>query len=172
MKSLRTASFCASALVLALSFVAPAPVSAQQPKLSKAGTGYLLLAAANAYQVVRVTVGNPTLVAPSEEEALHLRPIFIDVVGVDGDVGASIEPGGSYTYTIDPRVSGRLVDPKTGLRHVPVHFEVDAEVEEGQKPPTPSITIEIVNSRTGEVQSFHAFPGFVGGVSVAAGDVN
>jgi hypothetical protein len=36
----------------------------------------------------------------------------------------------------------------------------------------PMFLIEILNKRTGKLESFHTFPGFAGGVSVAAGDVN
>ena len=173
MKTLRSTSVCASALVLALALLVPAAASAQQGT-ARVGTGRLVLVATNTYQFVRVTVGNPALVSPTPDgEPRDTPPFYLRLQGVDGDISShTIDPGEAYTYTLDPRSVGRLVDPKTGLRHVPVHFEIVTDVVEGVPAPTPAVTIELVNVRTGAVESFHAFPGFTGGVYVAAGDVN
>ena len=41
----------------------------------------------------------------------------------------------------------------------------------GRKP-HPVLLIELLNRKTGKLESFHSFPGFAGGVFVATGDVN
>ena len=161
METLRMTT-AALTLVLGLALLAPATARAQEP-IARVGTGPLILAAANTYQSVRVTVGYPALISPAPDGASTLPPTgtvtFFDGNGV---ATVAIAPGDFFTYTIDPRVAGRLVDPKTGLRHVPVHFEFSTEAVEGIPAPTPSVTIELVHVRTGEVQSVHAFPGYTG----------
>ena len=105
MKSLRTASCCASALVLVLSLFAPLPAAAQQPRLTRVGTGYLLLTAANTYQVVRVTIGTveqndrfvdvfaraiaggPQLPAPPDTGGAMTRVVGLDASGAAAPVG-------------------------------------------------------------------------------------
>ena len=172
MKTLRMTTAATLALVLGLALLAPAPARAQEP-LARVGTGHLILAAANTYQFVRVTIGYPALISPAPNGASTLPPTgtvtFFDGNGV---ATVAIAPGDFFTYTLDPRVAGRVVDPKTGLRHVPVHFEFVTEVVEGVPAPTPSVTIELVHVRTGEVQSVHVVPGYTGTVRFTSSDTN
>ena len=43
---------------------------------------------------------------------------------------------------------------------------------EGVPAPTPSVTIELVHARTGEVQSVQVFPGYTGTVRFTSSDPN
>jgi hypothetical protein len=171
LKTVRVISAPALALVVALALLAPTPALGQHVKVFDGRAyGYLVPTAPN--QLVRVTVANPHFVAPTDTSEAHVD-FYLKLDGVDGDISShTVEPGGSYTYTLDPRSVGQLADPKSGLRHVPVRFRVEVEVLEGRPALQPTVLIEVVNARTGEVMSFHAFPGFTGGVYVAAGDVN
>ena len=74
---------------------------------------------------------------------------------------------------LDPRTDGKLVDPRWNLFHVPVRVEFEAETAEDRVALHPTITIEVLNARTGALASFYAYQGsYLGGVSVAAGDLN
>ena len=168
MKTIRTIS--ALALFAALAMLAPAPALGQHTWLL-VGTDHGIWVPATDQQIVRVTVGNPQIVAPTDDSEAHVD-FFLKIQTVDGEATHTIDPGASYTFTLDPREVGVLLNPRTALRHVKVSFRVEAEVVEGRPAPQPSITIEIVNAKSGEVVSFDAFPGFTGGVFVAAGDVN
>lgn len=171
MKCVRVISASVLALTVALALLAPAPAFGQHVKTFD-GRGYAYLVPATATQLVRVTVANPHLLAPTDESEAQVD-FFLKLQGVDGDISSqTIDPGAAYTFTLDPRSVGRLVDPRTGLRHVTVSFRVEVEVLEGRPALQPAVTIELVNSRTGEIMSFYAFPGFTGGVRVAAADVN
>ena len=170
-------SLPAFALVAALLVLAPAPALGQHTRLL-VGTDHGIWVAATDQQLVRVTVGNPYLPDPTGA-ALPRDCELLELEGVQGDVSQEtrrLEPGGSYTYTIDPRADGVLVNPRTGLRHVRVSFRIASVPVDPSDPsspaPRPAVMIEILNARTGETVSFQAFPGFAGGVFVAAGDVN
>lgn len=171
MKIVRSSLVSALALVVGLALLAPVPARAQRNgNLQITQFYYGATVPATESQLVRVTVGHPSSAAPTDTS----DDLVIVVAGPGnfGHVKQTLDPGTSFTYTLDPRRDGQLVDPKWGLFHVPVRFQIEAEVVEGQPIPRPSITIEVVHARTGEVQSFLAFPGFAGGVSVATGDVN
>ena len=173
MKIVRSSLVFALALVVGLAVLVPAPARAQGGRLYVA-TNVGVYVPATDQQQVRVTVGNPYLATQTDDEPEASGRYLIELRDVKGDVEEThtIAPGTAYTYVIDPRVDGVLVDPRTNLRHVNVSFQVVVQVAEGQRAPQPSITIEVVHARTGAVQSFLAFPGFTGGVSVAVGDVD
>ncbi len=168
----RTISAAALSLVACLTLFAVAPARAQQGGTLYVGTDHGVYVPATDNQLIRTTVRIKTYIAPSDTSASSGR-YLLDYVDVKGDVQqASIESGEAFTYMVDPRVTGVVIDPRTGLRHVNVSFRITSEVAEGQRAPHPSITIEILDRRSGQLASFLAFPGFSGGVSVAAGDVN
>ena len=172
MRIVRKLSAPAPALVLGLAMLVPAPAFGQsnnQGRLIVAVDNVRIVPATNDQQI-RVTVGNPSSAAPTDTSDDF--DIIVTAVGGNAHVKQTLDPGASYTYTLDPRTVGQLVDPEWGLFHVPVRFRIEAEAVEGRPAPQPAVTIEVVDARTGEVQSFLAFPGFTGGVSVAAGDVN
>jgi len=168
----RSISAPALALVACLTLLAPAPAVAQQGGTLYVGTDHGVYVPATDSQQIRVTIRIKTYIAPSDPSGSSGR-YLLDYVDVKGESQqATIESGTAFKYIVDPRVSGVVVDPRTGLRHVNVSFRITAEVAEGQRAPHPSITIEILDRRSGELASFLAFPGFSGGVYVAAGDVN
>lgn len=149
------------ALVVGLAALAPAPAFGQ--------TGNILLSndvvigvPATDQQLVRVTIGNPNRPDPAVDRQLQvfsLTGVAIDPV--------TIGPGESFTYTLDPREVGVLVDPNTGLRHVRVSGRITAVVSDPSDP-NAVFLIELLNRRTGKLESFHAFPGFSGGVVVSS----
>ena len=149
-------------LAIALALLLPLPAFAQHTRLIFA-TDHGIYVSATDQQLVRVTIGNPRHADPTA------GPRSSDgcVVTFDRPVDpVTIEPGDFSTYTLDPREVGAVVDARSGLRHVRVAFRLTCEVSEGEPMPTPAITIEVVNARTGRVESFQAFPGFTGGVFV------
>ena len=171
MKFARTIS--ALALVACLTMLAPAPAIAQQGGTLYVGTDHGVYVPATDSQLIRTTVRIKTFVAPSDTTSVASGRYLLDYVDVKGEAQqTTIESGAAFTYLVDPLVSGVVVDPRTGLRHVNVSFRITAEVAEGERAPHPSLTIEIVDRRTGELASFLAFPGFTGGAYVAASDVN
>jgi hypothetical protein len=175
MKIVRSSLVSALSLVVGLALLAPVPAHAQRNgNLQVTQFYYGAVVPATDQQQVRVTVGNPYFAAPNDGDPEASGRYLIELRDVKGDVEEThtIAPGTVFKYVIDPRVDGVLIDPRTRLWHVNVSFQVVAQVVDGQRAPQPSITIELVHARTGEVQSFLAFPGFAGGVSVAAGDVN
>ena len=152
-------------LVVGLAMLAPAPASGQHTRLifgSEAG----IWVPATDQQIVRVTIGNPSLPGPAGDG--HFRESSFTIELDSPAAPVTIGPGESFTYTLDPREVGVVVDPNTGLRHVLVSFRFETETVEGSRAPQPSLTIEIVNARTRKLDSFHAFPGFSGGVFVAS----
>lgn len=158
------------ALVVGLATLAPAPASGQtnnQGRLIVAVDSVHIVPAADD-QLVRVTIGNPNRPDPAGDRQLQSF-----VVEFDRPVDpVTIGPGESFTYTLDPREVGLLVDPTTDLRHVRVSGRITAVVSDPSDPShaQPALLIEILNRRTGKLDSFHAFPGFTGGVFVASGD--
>ena len=166
MKTFRTIS----ALALGFALLVPAPALAQHVRVFDGTTHAFVVPAAPNHEV-RVTVHNPKLVAPIGEDEAQVD-FYLKLHGVDGDVTHTIDPGAAYTFVIDPRSTGHVVDERTGLRHVPVSFHVEVEVIEGRRTPEPAVTIELVNTRTREAHTFVAYGGFTGGVYVASGDVN
>ena len=154
------------ALVVGLATLAPVPAYAQRNgTLQVAQFYYGASVPATDQQIVRVTFGSPYL--PGPEGGPRTFVLELDHVGAPVTIG----PGESFTYTLDPREVGVLVDPVTGLRHVRVSGRITA-VASDPSDSRPVLLIEILNARTGKLESFHAFPGFAGGVSVATGDVN
>lgn len=169
MKTLRTTI---AVLVLGLALHVPSTAFAQKPVV-RVGTGTLILTSANTYQYVRVTIGFPALTSEPADTPEAGVPTGTVTFTVDGTVMThEVAAGGFFTYSLDPRVDGQLVDPRTGLRHVPVQFEFATEVVEGDPAPVPSVTIELVHVRTGEVQSVHVFPGYTGVTRVNGGVVH
>jgi hypothetical protein len=173
MKVVRSSLVSTLALIVGLAVLAPVAAHAQlNGNLQIAQSYYGAAVPATDQQQVRVTVGNPSSAAPTDTSDDDIVIIVAAPGSPGGHVKQTIDPGASYTYTLDPREVGQLVDPRWGLFHVPVRFQIEAETVEGRPAPQPSITIEVVHAKTGEVQSFLAFPGFTGGVYVATGDVN
>jgi hypothetical protein len=156
------------ALVVGLALLVPAPAFGQHTRLIF-GDDQGIYVPADDHQLIRVTIGNSHLPAPAADS----RTVQSFYIEFDRPVDSAtqettIEPDESFTYTLDPREVGVLVDPRTGLRHVRVSFRFKVEVLEGQPAPRPALTIEILNRKTGTLDSFHAFPGFMGGVVVAS----
>ena len=150
------------ALVVGLAMLSATPAFAQGGVLYVA-TDVGVYVPATDQQMLRVTIGNPNLPAPTGDRTLNSFVIAFDRP-VDP---VTIGPGESFTYTLDPREVG----VRPGLRTVRVSFRVTTDVMEGQTAPQPALTIECLNRTTGVLMSFHAFPGFTGGVYVAAGDL-
>ena len=112
-------------------------------------------------QIVRVTMSNPNRPDPAGDRQLQSF-----VVEFDRPIDpVTIGPGESFTYTLDPREVGVLVDPNTGQRHVRVSGRVTA-IASDVSDPQPVLLIELLNRRTGKLESFLSFPGFSGGVFV------
>lgn len=160
------------ALVLGLALLVPAPTSGQSNNQGRliVGVDTMHMVPATDDQLIRVTVGNP-----SGGGAVDGSGETVIIVGAGpgntGHVRRTLDPGASYTYTLDPRTNGQLVDPKWDLFHVPVRVQTEAETVEGRPAPQPSVTIEVVDARTGALQSVHVFPGFTGGVPVTTADL-
>jgi hypothetical protein len=154
------------ALVLGLALLLPATALGQN-NLHQLGIAVHNIPATGDQQI-RVTVGNA-----AGGGAIDGSGEIVIVVGAGpggtGHVRRTLDPGASYTYTLDPRTVGQLVDPRWDLFHVPVRVGVEVETGGGRPAPQPSITIEVVHARTGVVESVHIVPGFTGGVTVAAG---
>ena len=161
---IRTISAPLLALVAGLAILAPAPAFGQSGRLYVA-TDVGVFVPATGEQQVRVTIGNPNRPDPAVDRQLHSF-----VVEFDRPVDpVTIGPGESFTYTLDPLEAGVLVDPNTGLRHVRVSGRITA-VASDPSDPNAVFLIELLNRKTGKLESFHAFPGFSGGVVVASGD--
>jgi len=168
MNSRRLVPLSVLVLVTSILLSVPGDATAQQIRVfDNHHFAYLIPAAAG--QEVRVTIVNPYRVDPNDPSATV--PGF--VVTFDRPVDpVTIGPGAAYTYTIDPRTDGVPVGQRSTVRHVVVTFSTQVAIEAGPPSPQVAVTIEVVNTRTGEVASFLAFPGFTGGVTVAAGDVD
>lgn len=145
------------ALVVGLAMLASTPALAQSGRLYVA-TDVGVFVPATDQQIVRVTIGNPNQPDAGRDGNLQIS----DLTGVAIDP-VTIGPGESFTYTLDPRETGVLVDATTGLRHVRVSGRITAVVSDpSDKAPQPALTIEILNRRNGQLASFLAFPGFAG----------
>jgi hypothetical protein len=155
------------ALVAGLAMLTPAPARGQSNGRLYVATDHGVYVPATDQQLVRVTIGNPVQPDPAGDRQLQSF-----VVQFDRPVDpVTIGPGESFTYTLDPREAGVLVDPSTGLRHVRVSGRITAVVvDPSDSAPQPALLIELLNRRTGKLESFHAFPGFSGGVFVGSGD--
>jgi hypothetical protein len=152
------------ALVAGLAMLAPAPALGQHTRLIFGDDQGVFVPATDA-QMIRVTIGNPGLPAATADSPP--QPSFI--IEFDRPVDpVTIAPGEAFSYTLDPREVGVVVDQRTLVRTVRVSFHFKVEVLEGQPAPRPALTIELLNRRTGALESFHAFEGFRGGVSVAS----
>lgn len=149
------------ALVVGLAVLAPAPALGQTGVLYVA-TDVGVYVPATDNQLVRVTIGNPNRPDPAGDRQLQSFIIQFDRP-VDP---VTIGPGESFTYTIDPREVGGVVDQRSLVRTVTVSFSCTAAVPDGGSAPQPALTIEILNRKSGVLESFHAFPGFTGGVVV------
>jgi hypothetical protein len=168
MKILRL-SAPALAIVLGLALIAPASALGQN-NLRQLGIGvHNFVVPATGDQQIRVTVGDPS--AGNSIDGSGELVIIVGAGPGGGHVRHRLEPGATYTFTLDPSAAGRLVDPRRGTFHVPVRFEVEAETVDGRPAPRPSVTIEVVEARTGALQTAYVFPGFTGGVRVAAADL-
>jgi len=165
--TLKTPAIWATMLALAagLAMLSPTPAAGQNTRLIFADDHGIFVPATD-QQIVRVTIGNPQLPEPAGDRQLQSFLVVFDRP-IDP---VTIGPGESFTYTIDPRAVG-LAPSRPGLRQVRVGFRFKVEVVEGQSDPRPALTIEVLNRRTGAVESVHAFPGFAGGVRVASGDL-
>jgi hypothetical protein len=157
------------ALVVGLATLAPAAAFGQTGTLLLTNDAVIGVPATDA-QLVRVTIGNPNRPDPAVDPRLQSFVAEFDRAGGPVTIG----PGESFTYTLDPREAGVLVDPNTGLRHVHVSGRITGVAIDPSDPSGlhPMFLIEILNKKTGKLESFHTFPGFAGGVSVATGDVN
>ena len=163
-------------LMLALSigigsFVA-VPAQAQVNGNLQVAQFYGVVVPATDLQLLRVTLGNSHMPVPRDSPHWRESSFTIELDGPATPV--TIGPGESFTYTLDPREVGVLVDQNTGLRHVRVSGRITAVAVDPSdlNAPVPVLLVELLNRRTGKLESFHSFPGFTGGVYVAAGDVN
>ena len=155
------------ALVVGLATLAPVPTHAQLNGTLQVATYYGVWVPATDTQLIRVTIGNAH--RPDSAADGHFRESSFSIELDSPAAPVTIGPGESFTYTLDPREVGVLVDPNTGQRHVRVEFRFEVEVDENRTAdPRPSLTIEVLNRKTGKLESFHAFPGFNGGVVVAS----
>jgi hypothetical protein len=161
--NIRKISVPVLALVLGLAMLAPASALGQSGVLYVA-TDVGVFVPATDQQLVRVTIGNPNL----PDAAINGNLQILDLTNVAIDP-VTIGPGESFTYTLDPREAGVLVDPNTGLRHVRVSGRIGGLAIDPSDPrgPQPMLLIEILNRKTSKLESFFAFPGFNGGVRVA-----
>ena len=166
MKFARTIS--ALALVACLTLLAPAPAHARQGGTLFVATDRGVYVPATDNQLIRVTIGNPNRPDPAADGHFLESSFSIELDGPAAPV--TIGPGESFTYTLDPRDVGVLVDPTTGQRHVRVSARITKIVidDDDRGEPQPVFLIEILNRKTGKLESFHAFPGFAGGVFVAS----
>lgn len=147
---------------------------ASEPAIAQTGTVLLdsssvIGVPATDQQLIRVTVGNPRRSSSGLDGNLQIS----DLTSVAVDP-VTIKPGESFMYTLDPRDVGVIVDPNSNLRHVRVGIGVSGMVVDPSDPNSlrPVILLEFLNRNTGKLESFRTFPGFSGGVTVAAGDVN
>ena len=152
------------ALVVGLAALAPAPAFGQHTRLIFGDDQGVYVPAAD-HQILRVTIGSSIEPAAAGDSAP--QPSFL--IQFDRPVDpVTIGPGESFAYSLDPREVGVLVDARTGLRHVRVSFHFEVEVPDAEATARPSLTIEVLNRRTGVLESFHAFEGtYRGGVSVS-----
>jgi hypothetical protein len=155
------------ALVLGLALLAPTSAFGQN-NIKQLGLAVHNIPATGDQQL-RVTAGNPSAGGAIDGSG-EIVIIVAAGPGGTGHVRRTLDPGASFTYTLDPRTVGQLIDPRWDVYHVPVRVWVEAQVVDGRPAPQPSITIEVVRARTGVVQSVHIAPGFAGGVPVAAAD--
>jgi hypothetical protein len=156
------------ALVLGLALVAPASAFGQN-NLHQLGIAAIVPASGD--EQIRVTVGNPSgggTIDGSGEAVV----IVGAGPGAGGHVRHTLEPGASYTYTLDPRVVGRSADSRWDLFHVPVSLRIEAESVDGRPAAQAAVTIEVVDARTGALRSVHVVPGFTGGAPLAAADLD
>lgn len=171
MKSNRLLSVSVLALALGLGFHSPATANAQQARVVTTKI-HTYICPADVSHEVRTTISAPDFQFQSGASEAEI-PYYITIRTLDGDVTHVLEPGGSFSFTIDPRSVGQVVDERTGLRHVRVELMLQAEVIEGQPVPEAAVTIEIVNRRTREVKSFQAYAGgYTGTVQFSSGDTN
>jgi hypothetical protein len=144
MKALRKLSIQAATFALALGLLGAAPARAQHVRAFD-GTTHSFAINASPQQDVRVTLVVPELVAPPETSAAHVD-YYLKLHGVDGD-SVSIRPGTAYSFTIDPRTAGEVIDARSGLRRVVVSYSVFRPVVDDAPLPAPGTTVELV-SRT------------------------
>ena len=163
---LRLISLAVLALAVGLAMLFPTPAVAQHTRLIF-GDDHGIFVPATDQQIIRVTIGNPNLPAPAASD----RQLNAFVIQFDRPIDpVTIGPGESFTYTLDPREVGVAVPQRSLVRNVRVSFRFNVELLEGQSAPRPTLTVEILNRKTGATDSFLAFPGFAGGVYVGSGD--
>jgi len=153
--------------VVGLTALVPSPAFAQGGRLYLA-TNVGVYVPATDNQRLRVTIGNPSLPAPDGEPQLPGVVVYLD----NSSDPVTIAPGSTFTYVIDPRETGDAPNQRSLVRSVRVSFRCVSGVLEGAPPPQPSLTIEVLDRRSGVLQAFHAFAGFAGGVRVAASDTD
>ena len=156
------------ALVVGLATLAPAPAFGQTGNILLT-TDVVIGVPATNEQIVRVTFANPNRPDPAVDLPAQTYIVSVTDLVIDP---VTIGPGESFTYTLDPSEVGVLVDTRTGLRHVRVSARITAIAIDPSDPsaPNPALLVELLNRRTGKLESFHAVPGFSGGVFVASGD--
>ena len=135
------------ALVVGLAVLSPTPAVGQTGRMYVA-TDVGVFVPASDEQILRVTIGNPRWPDPAGDRQLQSFVIQFDRP-IDP---VTIGPGEAFTYTLDPREVG--VEPRPGSRPVRVSFRVQTDVLEGQSDPRPALTIEVLNRKTGALESF------------------
>ena len=151
--SVRTISAFVLSAFLGLALLAPAPARAQDQgePIEVRSWSYAASSTAGQGQLFRVTVLNPKLIAAEGEPVPAQVDYYLKVQGIDGE--ARIAPGEAHTFTIDPRVCGELIDPRTGARRVIVDLRVEARVPPDAPAAAPVATVDLVNAGTGKVEA-------------------
>jgi hypothetical protein len=136
-----------------LAVLAPATASAQGPgePMEVRRWSYATSSTAGKDQLFRVTVLNPKLIAAEGEPVPAQVDYFLRLQGIDGE--ATIAPGEAYTFTIDPRLCGELIDPRTGARRVILDLRVEARVPFDAQLVPPVATVDLVNAGSGRVEA-------------------
>lgn len=154
MTTVRTISACVFALVLWCGLLAQALAQGQNgPIFKTTNFDVPLLAAPN--EAVYVTIHNPKP-DPAVGRGGNIEFEWkVEEGESSGGVPGltTIAPGEARSFCLDPRTSGVLLDGAAGARRVIVGFALHVEEGEGLAPSDPSISVDLVDRRTGAARS-------------------